>query len=154
MAFGDKFKNIFSMPEEYGDEFDMEEEENEEEEAKDVRSSGFSFNRSRSEDDGKVVDIHSSGPAASQGSVRAKIVLCKVESLDTISAIGTHINEKKVVLLNLENCPSDITQRVIDVISGVSFANNSEMSRIADNVYIITPYNVPLSGDMFEGIDR
>lgn len=59
----DKFKNMFNMSEEeFLDDVDIDDEEPEKEDSRDVRSN-FSFNH-RSDRDNKVVDIRSSVPAA------------------------------------------------------------------------------------------
>ena len=152
MGFGDKFKNMFNMTDDYGEDSEMEDEEVEEEqETKDVRSSGFSFNRTRTEDDSKVVDIRSSGPSASNGTSKPKVDLCEIECFEDVSEIGARINEKRIVLISLEKCPSDIKQRVFDVLSGISFANGSPVIPFAANVYVVAPYNVDVSTDMFSG---
>ena len=39
------------------------------------------------------------------------------------------------------------TRRIVDFLSGVAYANNGKIKRIATNTFIITPYNVDLTGD-------
>ncbi len=153
MGFGDKFKNIFNVSEEeYFDEMDMEDNGRAEEEAsRDVRSSGFSFNRSRNESsDGKVVDMRSSVPSSG---AKAQIVFKKLDRYEDVGSVATVLNEKKIVVLNLETCPNDVSVRIIDFLSGVAFANDGEMKRIAGRAYIIAPYNVPLTGELLDGYD-
>ena len=156
MGIGNRIKNIFNVSEEdYADDFDMEEEERADEDySKDVRSSGFGFNRSRNESDSKVVDIRTSVPAANQGSPKAKIVFNKLDRYEDVAGVADDINEKRIVVLNLETCPNDVSVRIIDFLSGVAYANSGEMKRIAGRVYIITPYNVPLTGEMLDGIEH
>ena len=153
MGFGDKFKNIFNVSEEeYFDDMDMEDNDRaEEESSRDVRSSGFSFNRSRNESsDGKVVDMRSSVPASA---TKAQVVFKKLDRYEDVGNVASVLNEKKIVVLNLETCPNDVSVRIIDFLSGVAFANDGEMKRIAGRAYIITPYNVPLSGELLDGYD-
>lgn len=153
MGFGDKFKNIFNVSEEeYFDDMDMEDNGHAEEEAsRDVRSSGFSFNRSRNESsDGKVVDMRSSVPTSGS---KAQIVFKKLDRYEDVGSVATVLNEKKIVVLNLETCPNDVSVRIIDFLSGVAFANDGEMKRIAGRAYIIAPYNVPLTGELLDGYD-
>ena len=157
MNFGNKLKNLFSVSEEeYYDDVDIDEVEREEEEysSRDVRSSSFGFSRSRNESEGKVVDMRSSVPAASQGSAKAKIVFNKLDRYEDVASIADDINDKRIVVLNLETCPNDVSVRIIDFLSGVAYANSGEMKRIAGRVYIITPYNVPLTGEMLDGIEH
>ena len=157
MNFGNKLKNLFSVSEEeYYDDVDIDEAEREEEDysSRDVRSSSFGFARSRNESENKVVDMRSSVPAASQGSAKAKIVFNKLDRYEDVAGVADDINDKRIVVLNLETCPNDISVRIIDFLSGVAYANSGEMKRIAGRVYIITPYNVPLTGEMLDGIEH
>ena len=156
MGFTNKIKNLFSVSEEeYFDDLDIDENEKYEDDySRDVRSSSFGFNRSRNESDSKVVDMRTSVPAAAQASAKAKIVFSKLDRYDDVAGVADDVNEKRIVVLNLETCPNDVSVRIIDFLSGVAYANNGEMKRIAGRVYIITPYNVPLTGEMLDGIDH
>lgn len=155
MGLGDKIKTLFNVSEEeYYDDMDIEENEAaEEESAKDVRSSSFGFGRSRSESDSNVYDMRTSAPASHGGS-KTNIKVYKIDRFDDVATVAQQINDKKIVVLNLETCPSDVSVRIIDFISGVSFANSAEIKRIAGKVYIISPYNVPLTGEMLDGIEH
>lgn len=153
MSFGDKFKNLFNVSEEeYFDDMDMEENDRAEEDAsRDVRSSGFSFNRSREESgNGKVVEMRSSVPTSG---TKTQVVFKKLDRYEDVGNVASVLNEKKIVVLNLETCPNDVSVRIIDFLSGVAFANDGEMKRIAGRAYIITPYNVPLTGELLDGYD-
>ncbi len=156
MGFGDKFKNIFNLSEEeYFDDMDIDEGERADEDySKDVRSSGFSFNRSRNESsDGKVVDMRSSVPASAPSS-KAHVVFKKLDRYEDVGNVADVLNEKRIVILNLETCPNDVSVRIIDFLSGVAYANGGEMKRVAGRAYIITPYNVPLTGELLDGFDH
>ena len=55
--------------------------------------------------------------------------------------------KRHTVVLNLEKTEKDVSRRVVDFLSGVAYANNGKIKRIATNTFIITPYNVDLTGD-------
>lgn len=157
MGFGDKIKNLFSVSEEeYYDDMDLEENERDTEDySKDVRSNSFGFVRSsRTDSESKVVDMRPAAPANAQTSAKAKIVFNKLDRYEDVGSVADDVNDKRIVVLNLETCPNDVSVRIIDFLSGVAYANSGEMKRIAGRVYIITPYNVPLTGEMLDGIDR
>lgn len=94
---------------------------------------------------GRVVDIHS-GP-------RPQVVFKKLDKFEDAGAVADVLNEKKIVILNLETCPNDVSRRVLDFLYGVAYANNGEIKRVAGRAYIITPYNVPVSGEMLDEIE-
>ncbi len=152
MGFGSKFKNIFNMSEEeyYGD-VDIEEDDQiEDTRSSDVRSSGFGFGR-RADDD-KIVDIRSSAPA--QSGSKPRVTIKKLDRYEDVGSVADLLDEKIIVILNLETCPNDVSVRIIDFLSGVAYANRGEMKRIAGRAYIITPINVPLSGELLDGIEH
>ena len=94
---------------------------------------------------GRVVDIHSG--------VRSQVVFKKLDRFEDAGAVADVLNEKKIVILNLETCPNDVSRRVLDFLYGVAYANNGEIKRVAGRAYIITPYNVPVTGEMLDEIE-
>lgn len=76
-----------------------------------------------------------------------KVVLVRPERFETAAEIADHLREKRAVLMNLEQTNKDISRRLIDFLSGVAYAQDGKIKRVAANTYIITPYNVDLMGD-------
>lgn len=93
----------------------------------------------------RVVDIHSAN--------HSHVVFKKLDKFDDVGAVADELNQKKIVILNLETCPNDVTRRVLDFLYGVAYANNGEIKRVAGRAYIITPYNVPVSGELLDEIE-
>ena len=62
------------------------------------------------------------------------------------------LNEKRIVILNLETCPNDASQRIIDFLYGVAYANHGVFKKVAGRAYIITPYSVPVTGELLDEI--
>lgn len=92
-----------------------------------------------------IVDLRSSS--------RTPVVLKKIDTYQEVQGVADVLNEKRIVILNLETCPNDASQRIIDFLSGVAYANAGGIKKIAGRAYIITPDNVPLSGDLLEDIE-
>lgn len=155
MGIGDKFKNLFNVSEEeYFDDMDIDGDDRRDDDySRDTRSS-FGFNRSRNEttESSKVVDMRSSS-APSAAAAKAHVVFKKLDRYEDVGGVADVLNEKRIVILNLETCPNDISVRIIDFLSGVAYANGGEMKRVAGRAYIITPYNVPLTGELLDGFD-
>ena len=147
MGMMDKFKNMFNMSEEeFLDDVDLDDEEPEREDSSRDMRSNFSFNH-RNDRDGKVVDIRSSVPAVAAASSKAHVVFKKLDRYEDVGSVADVLNEKRIVILNLETCPNDVTVRIIDFLSGVAYANRGKIKRVATNTYIIIPSNVDLTGD-------
>ena len=76
-----------------------------------------------------------------------KIVLARPEKFSEVTEIGTDINSRKTVLLNLENVKSDDAKRILDFISGVAYANDAKIKMMAQKTFAIIPSNVQFIGD-------
>lgn len=146
MALRDTLRNLIGIPEnDYDGEYDdeMQVEENEQEEDNQIPlASPTSSDRKHN----KVVNIHATTQLA--------VVLVKPERYEDAASIADHLNAKKTVVLNLEQTSKDVSRRLIDFLCGVAYANNGQMKRVANNTYIITPYNVDIVGDLLDELEN
>lgn len=78
----------------------------------------------------KVVNINST--------MQLQVVLVKPERFDDASAIADHLNAKRTVVLNLESTNKEVSRRLVDFLSGVAYANNGQIKRVANSTFIIT----------------
>ncbi len=76
-----------------------------------------------------------------------QVILVKPEKFADTKGIADHLNNKKTVVLNLESTTPDVTRRIIDFLGGVAYANGGTIKPVANNTFIITPYNVGFQGD-------
>lgn len=93
----------------------------------------------------KVVNIHAT--------TQLKVVLVKPERFEDASTIADHLNNKRTVVLNLESTNKDVARRLIDFLSGVAYAGEGKIKKVAANTYIITPYHVELEGDLIDELE-
>ena len=101
----------------------------------------------RSEDrHNKVVNIHAT--------TQLKVVLVKPERFENASEIADHLKEKRTVVLNLEATKKDVARRLIDFLSGVAYAGEGKIKKVAANTYIITPYSVDIMGDLIDELEN
>jgi cell division inhibitor SepF len=109
-----------------------------------ARSSYGGFEERR--DNNKVVNIHATA--------QLQVVLVKPERFENAAEIADHLREKRTVVLNLEQTNKDIARRLIDFLSGVAYAQEGKIKKVAVNTYIITPYNVDLLGDLIDELEN
>ena len=83
-----------------------------------------------------------------------KVVLVKPERFEMASEIADHLKEKRTVVINLESTHKDIARRLIDFLSGVAYASEGRIKKIAANPYIITPYHVEMVGDLLDELEN
>lgn len=149
MGLMDKFKDFMGFPEE---DYDYEEDEYEvgpNNEAYKPAPSQQPDNSAYSADApkrSKVVNIHAT--------TQLQVVLVKPERFEDASSVADHLNEKRTVVLNLESTNKDISRRLIDFLSGVAYANNGQIKRVANSTYIITPYNVDIMGELLDELEN
>ena len=101
--------------------------------------------RSRGRDD-KVVNIHTT--------TQLQVVLVKPERFENASEIADHLREKRTVVMNLESTNKDVARRLIDFLSGVAYAGDGKIKKVAANTYIITPYSVDIMGDLIDELEN
>ncbi len=97
-------------------------------------------------DSNKVVNIHAT--------TQLQVVLVKPERFEAAAEIADHLKEKRTVVLNLEQTNKDIARRLIDFLSGVAYAQEGKIKKVAVNTYLITPYNVDLLGDLIDELEN
>ena len=103
--------------------------------------------RDRDEDRrNKVVNINAT--------TQLQVVLVKPERFDDASSIADQLNAKHTVVLNLESASKEVSRRLIDFLSGVAYANNGQIKRVATSTFIITPYNVDIMGDLLDELEN
>ena len=94
----------------------------------------------------KVVNIHATA--------QLQVVLVKPERFDDASSVADHLNAKRTVVLNLEGANKDVARRILDFLSGVAYANDGQIKKVANCTVIITPYNVGLMGDLLDELEN
>ena len=83
-----------------------------------------------------------------------KVVLVKPERFENASEIADHLKEKRTVVMNLESTHKDIARRLVDFLSGVAYAGEGKIKKVAANTYIITPYSVDIQGDLIDELEN
>lgn len=153
MAFMDKVKNVLGIPDN-GDE-DVEDtgdlvdgnltDDDRTGSDNSIKTSLFGKSSGDQIKQNKVVNIHTT--------TQLQVVLAKPEHFEDARPIADHLNSKHTVVLNLESTNKDVSRRLIDFLSGVAYANNGQVKRVANSTYIITPYNVNIMGDLLDELE-
>jgi len=76
-----------------------------------------------------------------------KVVVCEPESFDEVQMLADHLKNRKQIILNMENTPPDISQRIIDFISGTTYSLEGHSQQLGKNIFIFTPSNVEIARD-------
>lgn len=88
-------------------------------------------------------------PAARRNSSgNMEVCVVKPTSVDDSREITETLLSGRTVILNLEGMDLEIAQRIIDFISGATFAINGNLQKISNYIFLVTPTNVDISGDL------
>ena len=86
-----------------------------------------------------------SRPANGRGEVRVHLVIPK--SFNDAQDVADKFKDSIPVIINLQGSETDLSKRLIDFASGLTYALDGGMQRIADKVFLLTPRNVEVSAE-------
>jgi cell division inhibitor SepF len=69
------------------------------------------------------------------------------KNFNDVQDVGDKFKASIPVILNLQNADHDLSKRLIDFVSGLTYALDGGMQRIADKVFLLTPEGVQLSAE-------
>jgi cell division inhibitor SepF len=85
------------------------------------------------------------GNGRSGGDLQVHLVVPK--SFNDAQQIADQFKSSVPVILNLQQTDTDLSKRLIDFASGLTYAMDGGMQRIADKVFLLTPRNVEVSAE-------
>ena len=91
-----------------------------------------------------------SAPAPRKAAPKNAVVIIKPECYEDAQEICDQIKTKRPVVVNLEKVEYPIAQRIMDFLSGTCYSLEGSIQRVANNIFIIAPENVDISGDFKE----
>lgn len=94
----------------------------------------------------KVLNIHAT--------TQLKVVLVSPQHFEDASEIADHLKRQRTVVMNLESTSKDVARRLVDFLSGVAYAGEGKIKRVANNTYILTPYHVDIEGDLLNELEN
>jgi cell division inhibitor SepF len=83
--------------------------------------------------------------AVASASVRVHLVVPR--SFNDAQSIADKFKDAVPVILNLQGTDVELSKRLIDFSSGLTYALNGGMQRVADKVFLLTPRNVEVSAE-------
>ena len=83
-----------------------------------------------------------------RSSVNMEVCVIKPTSVEDSREITETLLSGRTVILNLEGLDLEIAQRIIDFTSGATFAISGNLQKISNYIFLVTPTNVDISGDL------
>jgi len=86
-------------------------------------------------------------PVGGRGNGDVRVHLVVPKSFNDAQQVADKFKEGVPVILNLQGTDTDLAKRLIDFASGLTYALDGGMQRIADKVFMLTPRNVEISAE-------
>jgi cell division inhibitor SepF len=93
----------------------------------------------------KVVNI--------SATAQLQVVLVRPDKFENATEIADHLKDKRTVVINLEQTNKEIARRLLDFLSGVAYAFQGKIQKVANSTFLITPYNVGIMGDIIDELE-
>ena len=137
MGIKSKFKNFFLLE----DEYEYAEEEKTVNEQEEIKQTNPASNRKQN-----VVSLQSVQQAS-------KVILIEPRVYAEAQEVADHLGNRKAVVVNLQRISHDQAVRIVDFLSGTVYAIGGDIQRIGRDIFLCTPDNVEVAGNITEMID-
>ena len=128
MGLLDKIKGMVNTDDAYGDNYGLDENEDDD----------IIPTRSTASKPGMNISGH-------DNSVAIELKVVRPESYASVTEIADHLLNHRTVVLNLEATNREVAKRLIDFLAGVAYSIDGQLKNVANNTYIITPCNVDVA---------
>ena len=79
---------------------------------------------------------------------KQQLVLVRPDTFNDAPAIANNLREKKAIVLNLDNVDKALARRVVDFLSGCTYAVDGSVKKVAHATYLFCPSNMEITGDL------
>jgi len=93
---------------------------------------------------GQVVSLHT------QRQMRVSVV--EPFSFDDVQGISDHLKNHRPVIVNLEQADPELSRRIVDFVSGTTYALDGSMQKVGKGIFLFVPSNVDIDVDIKEQI--
>ena len=83
-------------------------------------------------------------PTAAQPK-QIKVMVVEPFAFDDAQHVADHLKNRKPVVVNLENTDKEVAKRMIDFISGTTYALGGTIQKIGNNIFLCAPNNVDVA---------
>ncbi|NLJ33437.1 MAG: cell division protein SepF [Firmicutes bacterium] len=73
-----------------------------------------------------------------------QIKVASPKAFEEARRLAAHIKEGRPVIINLENLPHAVSQRIVDYMSGATYILNGDMQKIGQFIFLFTPQGIDI----------
>jgi len=97
-----------------------------------------------------VVSLQSVQKSPSSTSKSSKVILVEPRTYSESTDIADHLKNRRAVVVNLQRIDSDQGRQIVDFLSGAVYAIGGDIQKIGFSIFLCTPDNVEVSGNISE----
>ncbi len=95
----------------------------------------------------RTTSLRAVGSSRGNGRNDVRVHFVAPKSFNDVQDVADKFKDTIPVILNLQNTDTELAKRLIDFSSGLTYALDGGMQRIADKVFLLTPRNVEVSAE-------
>jgi cell division inhibitor SepF len=76
---------------------------------------------------------------------QVKVMIVEPFAFDDAQNVADHLKNRKPVVVNLENTDREVAKRIIDFISGTTYAISGTIQKIGNNIFLCAPNNIDVA---------
>lgn len=88
----------------------------------------------------QVVSLHSGR--------QLRVVVCEPGSFEEAQGIADNLKNRRAVIINLEKAGQDQARRIVDFISGTTFALGGSMQKVGQGIFLFVPSSIDISNEI------
>lgn len=79
-----------------------------------------------------------------------KMMIVEPESFEDAQSIADYLRDRKPVVINFESTAPDIAKRIVDFVSGATYALDGNIQKVGKDIFLCTPSNVTVDNGKHE----
>jgi len=88
----------------------------------------------------QVVSIHTQK--------QLRVVFMEPKSFEDAQHVADQLKNRRPVIVNLENADHALAKRIVDFVSGTTYALNGNMQKVGSGIFLFVPNNVDITGEV------
>lgn len=89
---------------------------------------------------GQVLNLHAQR--------QLKVVVAEPRTFDDVQGLADNLKNRRPVVVNLEKADADLAKRVVDFVSGATYALNGSLQKVGSGIFLIVPSNMDISSEI------
>jgi cell division inhibitor SepF len=98
------------------------------------------WHKRREKERGAVLSLHA------QRQVR--VVVVEPRSFDEVQGVTDNLKNRRPVIVNLEQAEPDLAKRVVDFVSGATYALNGSLQKVGNGIFLFVPNNMDIASEL------